>query len=428
MQNPETGLEPEQVESSYYHARERFKSYGVDTDAALERLSSVSVSMNCWAGDDVVGFEGADTLSGGGILATGSYPGRARTPQELRQDAELAYSLIPGKHRFNLHAAYREADGQMVDRDTLHPQHFEHWINWAKTLGIGLDFNPTFFSHPMADSGYTLSSYNAEVRAFWIEHAKRSREISAEIGKRLGTPCINNLWIPDGSKDEPTDRMRRRELLLQSLDDLYREPLERSSMIDAVESKLFGIGSESFVVGSHDFYLAYALSRGVMLTMDAGHYHPTESLADKISAILQFADALMLHVSRPVRWDSDHVVLYDDTTRAIAREIVRAQALDRVHLAVDFFDASINRISAWVIGMRGALKALLDALLEPTELMREAEEHGDLGARLALMEEFKMLPIGSVWDKFCIDSGAPLGVTWLQRVKQYEQDVLLKRR
>ncbi len=416
------------VESNYSQARERFRNYGVDTDAALKRLSSVSVSMNCWAGDDVVGFEGADSLSGGGILATGSFPGRARTAEELRQDAELAYSLIPGQHRFNLHGSYCETGGEAVDRDALQPTHFENWMAWAKRLGIGLDFNPTFFSHPKADSGYTLSSYDEQVRSFWVEHAKRSREISAAIGKRLGTACVNNLWIPDGSKDEPTDRMRRRALLVESLDEIYREPMDRTQVLDAVESKLFGIGSEAFVVGSHEFYLGYALSRDVLLTMDAGHYHPTESLAEKIAALLPFVEELMLHLSRPVRWDSDHVVVYDDPTRAIGREIVRADALDRVYLAVDFFDASINRISAWVIGMRSTLKAVLDALLEPVELMRKAEQQEDLGTRLALMEEFKMLPIGAVWDKFCLDQDVPLGAAWLERVKQYEADILLKRR
>lgn len=420
-------IDEKQVVNNYETARERFAAWGVDSDTALKRLSAVEVSMNCWQGDDVVGFEGADSITGGGIMATGNYPGRARNADELRADADTAFALIPGRQRFNLHATYRETDGKAVERDEVGPEHFSRWMDWAAERKIALDFNPTFFSHDKANEGFTLASYDESIRTFWIEHGKRSREISAAMGKRQGSPSLNNLWIPDGSKDEPTDRMRRRALLAESLDELYREKMDEKQVLDAVESKLFGIGSESFVVGSHDFYLAYALSRGLLLTMDAGHYHPTESIAEKLTALLPFMDKVMLHVSRPVRWDSDHVVLYDDATRAIAREIVRADALDRVYVAVDFFDASINRIAAWVVGMRGTMKSMLAALLEPVDRMREAEKAGDLGARLAVAEELKTLPIGAVWDKFCLDSGVPLGGAWLDEVKRYEKDVLAKR-
>lgn len=414
------------IEENYRGAKERYAAYGVDTDKALKRLARIEVSMNCWQGDDVVGFEGADAITGGGIMATGNYPGRARNADELRADAETAFSLIPGKKRFNLHAIYRESD-RPVERDALAVEHFERWIEWAAGRKIGLDFNPTFFSHPKADDGYTLSAYDSGIRRFWIEHGKRCREISAAVGERLGTPCVDNLWIPDGSKDEVTDRMRRRHLLVESLDDVFSEHFDPDHILDAVESKLFGIGSESFVVGSHEFYLAYALSRKLVLTMDAGHYHPGESIAEKVTALLPFMRTLLLHVSRPVRWDSDHVVLFDDATRAIAREIVRAEALDRVLLAVDFFDASINRITAWVVGMRGTCKSLLAALLEPVELMRKAELAGDLGTRLAIAEEAKTLPLGAVWDRFCLDHDVPLGGAWMDEVKRYENDVLSKR-
>lgn len=420
-------IQEKDVTRNYEQARERFGHYGIDTDKVLEKLSGIEVSMNCWQGDDVVGFEGADSITGGGIMATGNYPGRARNADELRADAEKAFGLIPGTQRFNLHATYRETDGGPVERDEVGPEHFERWMDWAAGLGIGLDFNPTFFSHPKANDGYTLAATDEGIRRFWIEHGKRSREISEAMGKRLGTPCLNNLWIPDGSKDEPTDRMSRRELLVESLDELYKTPTDSSKVLDAVESKLFGIGSESFVVGSHDFYVAYALTRGLVLTMDAGHYHPTESIAEKLPALLPFMDKVMLHVSRPVRWDSDHVVLYDDATRAIAREIARADAFDRVPLAVDFFDASINRLTAWVVGLRGTMKSILSALLEPVELMRKAEQEGDLGTRLALAEELKTLPIGGVWDQFCLQQNVPLGGSWMDEVKRYEKDVLSKR-
>ena len=417
---------PEQVEQTYQDARSRYKAYGIDTDAVLRKLGSVEISMNCWQGDDVAGFEGADSITGGGILATGNYPGRARTVSELRQDAELAFSLIPGKQRFNLHAIYLDSD-TAVDRDEIAPEHFASWVDWARKLGIGLDFNPTFFSHDKAASGYTLASYEKSIRDFWIEHGKRCREIAAYMGRELGSSCVNNLWIPDGSKDDTTDRLKRRELLVQSLDEVFRQTLPAEQTLDAVESKLFGIGSESFVVGSHEFYLAYALTRKLVLTMDAGHYHPTEGIAEKLSALLPFMPKVLLHVSRPVRWDSDHVVLFDDATRAVGREIIRADALDRVILAVDFFDASINRIIAWVVGLRSTTKSLLAAMLEPNDLIREAEHSGKLGERLALLEEARTLPISAIWDKFCLEQGVPVGGEWIETVKSYEADVLTKR-
>lgn len=417
----------QEVEQSYEMAKTAYARVGVDTDAALAKLATVPVSINCWQADDVAGFEGQNQLSGGGIMATGNYPGRARTPEELRQDFLTAASLIPGTHRLNLHASYLDAPGKKVARDEIETEHFASWIDWAKQQKIGVDFNPTFFSHPLADDGFTLSSKDEKVRSFWIEHGKRTRRIAADIGRELGTPCINNFWIADGMKDQPVDRLGYRKILIDALDEVFSEKLDPAHTLDAVESKLFGIGSEAYVVGSHDFYLSYALTRHVMLCMDAGHYHPTEQIADKITAILPFVDQLLLHVSRPIRWDSDHVVILDDPTKNIAREIVRADALDKVYLAVDFFDASINRITAWVVGIQSTVKAVLAALLEPAAKMLAAEEAGDYGTRLALQEIAKTLPLSAVWDKYCSDAGVPLGAAWLNEVEQYEKSVLSKR-
>lgn len=417
----------EAVETNYQEARERYGELGVDTDAVLEQLSKVPISINCWQADDVGGFEGVGELTGGGIMATGSYPGKARNAEELRRDFEFAYSLIPGTHRFNLHASYLENRGSRVDRDEILPEHYSGWVEWAREVGVPIDFNPTFFSHPKADGGFTLASKDSGIRSFWIEHGKRSREVAAYFGREQGSPSLNNFWIPDGYKDEPADRLGHREILIRSLDEIFETDLPEAETIDAVESKLFGIGSESYVVGSHDFYLAYALTRGKLLTMDAGHYHPTESVAEKITAILPFTGRLMLHVSRPVRWDSDHVVILDDPTKAILREITRADAFDRVYLAVDFFDASINRLAAWVVGIRSTQKAALEALLEPTARLREAEEAGDFTTRLALREEMRTMPLGAVWEQFCVRQGAPVGPRWLDMVKEYEATVLAKR-
>ena len=410
----------------YNDAKEQYRQYGIDTDKVLKLLSTVPVSVHCWQGDDCAGFEGEDEITGGGILATGNYPGRARNGNELRMDFEKAMSMIPGTLRFNIHAMHREAETN-IERDEIEIEHFQSWIEWAKNLDIALDFNPTYFSHPKAAAGFTLSSKDADIRQFWIEHGKRSRKIAHQIGKALGKQCVNNFWIPDGSKDYPVDRYGHRVILRDALDEIFEEkyPAEYSS--DAVESKLFGIGSEAYVVGSHEFYLGYALSRNIMLTMDAGHYHPTENIADKLSALLPFMDHLLLHVSRTMSWDSDHVVLFDDANRAIAQEITRAVAFDKVNIALDFFDASINRISAWVIGTRATEKSLLYALLEPKELLLKEETSGNLGNRLALLEELKTLPFSAVWNKYCLDQNVPIGTSWLAEVEKYEKSELLKR-
>jgi L-rhamnose isomerase len=416
------------ITRAYELAHERYGALGVDTGKALDSLATVPLSLHCWQGDDVGGFERpAAALSGGGLQVTGSYPGKARTVDELRSDLQEAYSLIPGRHRLNLHAMYGEFGSTPVDRDEISADHFKGWIEWAKGNALKLDFNATCFSHPKASSGYTLSSRDKSIRKFWIDHVTRCREISSVMGRDLQSPCIHNLWIPDGSKDTSLDRSLRRALLTESLDAIYETNYKPAEMKDSVESKLFGIGSESFVVGSHEFYFGYALSRKKMLCLDMGHFHPTESLADKVSAILQFFDELLLHVSRGVRWDSDHVAILNDDLQALAQEIVRSNALGRVHLALDFFDASINRVGAWVIGARSALKALLGALLEPTEKLRGFERDGNYFARLALLEEAKTLPAGSVWDYFCLKMNVPPSESWMNEVDRYEKEVLSKR-
>lgn len=417
------------VNKAYEHAKEVYAAYGVDTDKVIEKIRQIQISLHCWQGDDVTGFEsGVDGLSGGGIMATGNYPGRARNGEELRQDLDKALSLIPGKHRVNLHAIYAETGGRAVERDELQPAHFSKWIDWAKERGIGIDFNPTFFSHKMADSGYTLSSKDEKVRSFWIRHAKACRSIAAAIGKELGTPCIDNIWIPDGSKDMPADRFIHRRILKDSLDEILGEKYDEKHLVDSVECKLFGIASESYVVGSHEFYMGYAMKNGVMLCLDSGHFHPTEDIADKISSILAFSDKLLLHLSRGIRWDSDHVVILNDEVLSITREIKRCNAFSKVYLALDFFDASINRITAWVTGARAALKGVMIALLEPTHLLVDEENRGNLGTRLALMEEFKALPHAAVWNKYCLDENVPVGAQWLGLVKEYEESVLAGRK
>ncbi len=419
-------MKDDTISKNYADAREQYADLGVDTEAALERVAQIEISIHCWQGDDVTGFEGSGPLTGG-ILATGNHPGKARTPDELRADFEAAYRLIPGTHRLNLHASYLEHGGTPVDRDRIEPTHFKGWIDWAGNLGVGLDFNPTFFSHPKSDDGFTLAHRDKSIREFWIEHGRRSRAVSAEMGRRLKGPSINNFWIPDGWKDQPADRLIHRELLVESLDAIFAEELDPAHTLDAVESKLFGIASEAYVVGSHEFYLAYAQSRKKLLCMDAGHYHPTESIAEKVSALLPFFPQLLLHVSRPIRWDSDHVVLFDDETRAITREITRAQAWDKVFVALDFFDASINRIEAWVIGSRAALKSALFSLLEPSKLIRQAEDDGRLGDRLAFQEEAKTLPFGAVWNEFCRRQSVPAAADWISEVAEYERTVLAER-
>ncbi len=412
---------------AYTLAKERYLALGVDPDAALARLKEIAISLHCWQGDDVAGFENPGGELTGGIAATGNYPGKARTPAELRQDLDMAFSLIPGRHRLNLHAIYAETGGARVERDALRPEHFAGWVAWAKEKGHGLDFNPTFFSHPKADDGFTLASYNEGIRRFWIEHGIACRIIGEHFGRELGTPCVTNIWIPDGFKDSPADRKTPRLLLADSLDKILAHPVDKRYNLDAVEGKLFGIGSESYVVGSHEFYLGYAITRRTLLTLDSGHFHPTETIADKLSAVLAFLDEILLHVSRGVRWDSDHVVTLNDDVIAIAQELVRGDYLARVHIGLDYFDASINRVAAWAIGARNMLRALLYALLEPTEKLRELERAGDFTGRLALLEELKGLPFGAVWDYYCLRAGVPVGITFLDAVRSYERDVLAKR-
>ena len=414
------------IRDAYDVARERYAALGVDSDAAMERLRKVAISLHCWQGDDVSGFEGQDGELGGGLAVTGNYPGRARTADELRQDLDKTYSLIPGTHRLNLHAIYLESDKE-VARNEIEPRHFAGWVDWAKENNHGLDFNPTLFSHHLAESGFTLASQDEAVRTFWIEHCIACREIGAYFGRELGTPAVTNIWIPDGYKDMPVDRKGPRMRLKASLDEILSAPINSVHNLDAVESKLFGIGSESYVVGSHEFYLGYALRNDVLLTLDSGHFHPTESIADKMSAVLLYLDEILLHLSRGVRWDSDHVVTLNDDTRAIMQEIVRGDFLDRVHIGLDFFDASINRVAAWTIGTRNALRALLMALLEPAARMRELEADGDYTRRLALLEELKGLPFGAVWDYYCLQEGVPVGIAFMDEVRAYEKQVLAGR-
>jgi L-rhamnose isomerase len=431
------------ITAGFRLARERYAALGVNVDRALKVLSKIPISLHCWQGDDVCGFETGATALGGGLVATGNYPGKARTPDELRADFEKALSLIPGKHRVNLHAMYGEFDGRRVDRDQIEASHFRNWIAWAKSNGLGLDFNPTCFSHPKASAGFTLSHRNKGIRDFWIEHCRRSREIGAAMGRALGTPCVTNVWIPDGFKDTPADRRAPRERLAAALDEVFKKPLPPKHNLDAVEGKLFGIGAESCTVGSHEFYLGYAITRRKLLCLDAGHFHPTESIADKISSMLLYLPEILLHVSRGVRWDSDHVVTFNDDLQAIAREVVTCcqhpagssrrnrrqdagDTLKRVRLGLDYFDASINRIAAWVIGARNLLRALLLALLEPPAI-RALELAGDTTARLALQEENKALPFDAVWDYHCETKSVPVGEAWLAAVRHYEKTTLSRR-
>lgn len=414
------------VQKNYAIAKEMYAKLGVDTDKVLEKVKTISISMHCWQGDDVHGFEGDGELTGG-IQATGNHPGAAKTGDELRADIEKAFTLIPGKHKINLHAIYAEFDGEPVDRDKIEPKHFKKWVDWAKKLGIGLDFNGTFFSHPKSDDGFTLSSADEDIRKFWIEHGKRCRKIGEYFGKELGIPCVTNIWIPDGYKDITVDKYAPRMRLKDSLDQILAEKIDPKYNIDAVESKVFGIGSESYVVGSHEFYMGYALQNKTLLCLDAGHFHPTEMISGKFTALFPFMDKILLHVSRPVRWDSDHVVIFDDELQAIMQEINRGNFYDRTCIALDFFDASINRVAAWTIGMRNTIKALIFAMLEPTEMLKKAEVEGDLTTRLAMLEELKSYPFSAVWDYYCLQNNVPVKDEWLSDVRKYEQDVLLKR-
>ena len=417
-----------QIEKAYQLAKTAYAELGVDTDAVLKQINQVVISLHCWQTDDVGGFETPDaTLSGGGIQATGNYPGKASSISEMRQDLEKVLSLLPGSQRLNLHAIYGDFDGELVDRDQIEPKHFQSWIDWCKQQGIGMDFNATCFSHPKADDGFTLSSKNEVNRRFWVEHVKRCRAIAAEVGKQLGSPCIHNTWIPDGSKDTPIDRNGHRTLLKQSLDEAMSIDYPKEYMKDAVESKLFGIGAESMTVGSHDFYLGYAIQNNKLICLDNGHFHPTEQVGDKLSACLQFVDEVLLHLTRPVRWDSDHVVTLNEEVQLIASEVIRNNFLDRVNIGLDFFDASINRIGAYVVGTRAAQKAFLIALLEPTDQLKSLEEKGQLFERLALLEELKTKPFGAIWDYYCLKEGVPVGEDFIKTIQHYETELLSKR-
>lgn len=411
----------------YESAKEMYKTLGVDTDKAIERLRNIPISMHCWQGDDVQGFENNGPLSGG-IQTTGNYPGKAQTPEQLMADIEKALSLIPGKHKINLHANYAVfVPGEQVDRNQLEPRHFKAWVDFAKKNEIGLDFNPTMFSHPMADSGLTLSSPNETVRKFWIDHCKASIRISQYFAEELNQPCLMNIWIPDGYKDIPADRLSPRARFKDSLDQILSIDYDKEKVLVCLESKVFGIGVESYTVGSNEFCVNYAMQNGILPLMDNGHYHPTEVVSDKISAMLPFYDKIALHITRPVRWDSDHVVLFDDETREIAKEIVRNNALDRVVMGLDFFDASINRISAWVVGMRNWQKALLFALLQPNEMLAKLQNESDFTQLMVMQEELKGYPFGDVWDAFCAQNNVPVREEWFAQIQSYEHDVLLKR-
>ena len=417
----------ELTKKAYEIAKEQYAAIGADVEIAIEKLRNVNLSIHCWQADDVTGFEDLKGSLGGGLAVTGNYPGKATTIEEMRSDLEKVYSLVPGKHRLNLHAIYGEFGGNKVDRDGISKDHFQGWLDWGKENKIGIDFNGTFFSHPKANDGFTLSSKNKGNRDFWIEHLKRCREISAWIGKEQGSPCIHNTWIPDGMKDTPIDRFGHREILKNALDEALSELYPKDYMKDAVEAKLFGIGSESYVVGSHEFYLGYAISRQILLCIDAGHFHPTEVVGDKISSVFQYVDELLLHLTRGVRWDSDHVITMNDETVLIAQEINRMDAFEKVNIGLDFFDASINRIGAYVSGIRSAQKSLLYAMLEPTKKLLGLEENGQWFERLALLEEMKSKPFGAVWDYYCLINQVPVAQDYISEVTEYENKVLSAR-
>ncbi|MBR3502967.1 MAG: L-rhamnose isomerase [Clostridia bacterium] len=415
------------IQTGYDYAKEIYAQYGVDIDKAMEKAALLPVSMHCWQADDVIGCEGADGGATDGIATTGNYPGRARNADEIRAGADLAMSMIPGARKFNLHASYAELHGKKIDRDAYTIAEFQNWVDWAKEKNVGLDFNPTYFGHAMVKDGFTLSSPDKAVRDFWIEHGKRCREIGEEFAKQLGKTCVINYWMPDGMKDTPADTAAPRQRMIDSLDKIFEKKIDEKLVLEAVESKLFALGLESYTVGSHELMLGYALTRGKLVTLDAGHFHPTEVISAKISACMQFLDHILLHVSRGVRWDSDHVITLDDELMNIMGEIIRNGYDKRVCVALDFFDASINRVAAWVIGERNAQKAVLKAYLEPTALLREAENNLDYSKRLALMEEVRTLPFSAVWDAYCAKQNVPVGDSWIQIVKQYEKDVMSKR-
>lgn len=413
------------MSSLYEHAKETYAKIGIDTEEVLKKLAELPISLHCWQGDDVVGFENTGSLSGG-IMATGNYPGKAGTPQELMADIEEVLSLLPGKYKINLHAIYAITDGT-VDRDKLEPKHFEKWVEFAKKNGLGLDINPTLFSHPLAANSLTLSNPDEKIRRFWIDHCKAMRKIGAYFGKELDITCMNNIWIPDGYKEIPADRLGPRQRLKESLDEIFSEKYDKKYLIDTVESKVFGIGLEAYTVGSHEFYLNYAAKNDCLCLLDNGHYHPTEMVSDKIPSMLLFADKLALHVTRPMRWDSDHVVIFDDELKEIAKEIVRCDALDKVMIGLDYFDASINRIAAWVVGARNMRKALLFAMLLPHVELKKYQDSGNFTKMLAMSEEYKFYPYNEVWNEFCKRENVPQGEKWLEETDRYEKEVLSKR-
>lgn len=413
------------INKAFEVAKERYAAIGVDVNAALENMKKISLSMHCWQADDVNGFENQGGDLTGGIQVTGNYPGRARTIDELRSDIEKAASLIAGKHRLSLHEIYGDFQGKKVDRDEVEPVHFQSWMEWAKAIGMKLDFNSTSFSHPKSGD-LTLSNPDASIRNFWIEHTKRCRKISEEMGKFQNDPAIMNLWVHDGSKEVPANRLKYRALLEKSLDEIFAT--DYKNMKDCIEAKLFGIGLESYTVGSYDFYLGYGAKKNKIVTLDTGHFHLTESVADKVSSLLLFTPEIMLHVSRPIRWDSDHVVILNDDVTDLAREIIRCDALDRVHIGLDYFDATINRIGAYVIGCRATQKAFLLAMLEPSSTLQEYEANGQYFERLALQEELKSLPWNAVWDMYCLQNNVPVGESYIKDIQAYERDVTSKRK
>ncbi|MEN8904421.1 MAG: L-rhamnose isomerase [Clostridiales bacterium] len=415
-----------EIVESYKLAKLAYSKYNIDVDKILDELKKIKISIHCWQGDDVKGFINKNKDLTGGISVTGNYPGAARNPGELRSDLKKAMSLIPGKHKVNLHSIYTDTD-EKIDIDEIKPKHYENWVKWANENDLGLDFNPTCFSHPKSDDGFTLSHPDKSIRDFWINHCKKVRKIGEYFGKETGKTCITNIWIPDGFKDNPIDRLSPRVRLKNSLDEIFKEKLNEKFTLDAVESKLFGIGSESYVVGSHEFYMGYGLSRNKLICLDAGHFHPTESISNKISSLALFSKGIFLHVSRPVRWDSDHVIILDDELNEIAREIIVNNLADKTFIGLDFFDASINRVAAWVIGTRNMLKALLKTMLEPNEYLKEIELNKDYTTRLALREEFKSYPFGAIWDYYCLSQNVPIKETWLSDIKDYEKNILLKR-
>jgi L-rhamnose isomerase len=420
-------MKEEQIKRAFEEAKEQYASLGVDATQAIEQLDKLSISIHCWQADDVSGFENPDGELTGGIQATGNYPGKARTIDELKKDLEKVISLVPGKHRISLHATYGDFGGEFVDRDKIEPKHFQSWIDWAKEKGVKLDFNSTFFSHDKTNSGYTLSDFDPEIRRFWKEHLRRCRRIAAEIGRQQGDPCIHNIWIPDGEKDKTVSRYEHRKLLQESLDEVMAEKISTEYLKDCVECKLFGIGSESYVVGSHEFYMGYAVKNNMLLTLDAGHFHPTEIISDKLSSMLLFVPEITLHVSRPERWDSDHVVILTDELLAIAQEIVRSGQKDRVHMGLDYFDASINRIGAYVVGIRSAQKAMLQALLEPTDKLRDFEKQDRNFERMAYLEELKAMPWNALYNYYCQQQGAPVGDAYIKEIQEYEEQITSKR-